>query len=86
LRCSLWVASTDTNAKTYVAVLFWFLPRVRWRSNANYVLSVRTLSFFQLDGFAVPALVVQLVVEPVETLSRHSTGLCPERVYPLRGR
>jgi hypothetical protein len=42
------------------------------------------LSFFWLDGFAVPALVVELVVEPVETLSRHSVGLCPERVYPLK--
>jgi heme exporter protein D len=34
------------------------------------------LSFFWLDGFAVPALIVELVVEPVETLSRHSAMLC----------
>jgi hypothetical protein len=39
------------------------------------------LAFFWLDGFAVPALVVELVVEPVETLSRHSTVLRD----PLRG-
>jgi hypothetical protein len=32
------------------------------------------LSFFWLDGFAVPALVVELVVEFAETLSRHSAG------------
>jgi hypothetical protein len=39
-------------------------------------------AFSQLDGFAVPALVVKLVVEPVETLSRHSAVLRD----PLRGR
>ncbi len=41
------------------------------------------LSLFWLDGFAVPALVVELVVEPVETLSRHSAGTHKASRKPL---
>jgi hypothetical protein len=64
-----------TNTKiglTKRALVSWGLPLrgVRKSQAVSYA-----LSFFWLDGFAVPALVVELVVEPGETLSRHNAGI-----------